>query len=591
MRILLLAESFNSLTQRLYVELAERGHELSVELDVHEAVTREAVDLFDPEVVLAPFLKRAIPEDVWRARRCLIVHPGVPGDRGPSALDWAILEGASRWGVTVLEAEAQMDAGPIWAHAGFAMRQATKSSLYRAEVADAAVEAVLVALARIESGSAAPVPIERIRPPAAGRARSGCRAADRAIDWRLDSTEAVLRKIRSADGSPGVVDALFGRSVRLFDAHPAPRLHGEPGAVIARSGGALARATGDGAVWIGHVREGGGGPGPRGPQGARGLASAGCALKLPAALVFADESRELPVVHTDAPEPIRYEEDGPVGLLHFELYNGAMSTSQCEALRAAYASALERPTRVLVLMGGPDCWSNGIHLAVIEAAESPAEESWRNINAIDDLARDVLHTTDRIVIAALRGGAGAGGVFLALAADEVWAAPGVVLNPHYKDMGNLYGSEYWTYLLPRRVGLERASAIMRRRLPLGVPEASRLGLVDRVLAREVRADPDRVRRLALALALDGSLAARIIEKRSRRDADERIKPLEAYRAEELAQMHRNFYGFDTSYHVARYNFIHKVPKSHTPLHLARHRVPHRKQERTEPAARGGAVHV
>ena len=61
MRILLLAESFNSLTQRLYVELAERGHELSVELDVHEAVTREAVDLFDPEVVLAPFLKRAIP--------------------------------------------------------------------------------------------------------------------------------------------------------------------------------------------------------------------------------------------------------------------------------------------------------------------------------------------------------------------------------------------------------------------------------------------------------------------------------------------------------------------------------------------------
>ncbi len=49
------------------------------------------------------------------------------------------------------------------------------------------------------------------------------------------------------------------------------------------------------------------------------------------------------------------------------------------------------------------------------------------------------------------------------------------------------------------------------------------------------------------------------------------KPLEAYRAEELERMRKNFYGFDPSYHVARYNFVHKVPKSRTPLTLARHR--------------------
>jgi putative two-component system hydrogenase maturation factor HypX/HoxX len=36
-------------------------------------------------------------------------------------------------------------------------------------------------------------------------------------------------------------------------------------------------------------------------------------------------------------------------------------------------------------------------------------------------------------------------------------------------------------------------------------------------------------------------------------------------------MRLNFYGFDPSCHVARYNFICKVPKSRTPLTLARHR--------------------
>jgi putative two-component system hydrogenase maturation factor HypX/HoxX len=36
-------------------------------------------------------------------------------------------------------------------------------------------------------------------------------------------------------------------------------------------------------------------------------------------------------------------------------------------------------------------------------------------------------------------------------------------------------------------------------------------------------------------------------------------------------MRRNFYGFDPSYHVARYNFVRRVPKSRTPISIARHR--------------------
>jgi putative two-component system hydrogenase maturation factor HypX/HoxX len=576
MRILLLAHSFNSLSQRLFVELAERGHDVSVELDINDAVTRDAVALADPQVILAPFLKRAIPEDIWRARRCLIVHPGIPGDRGPSALDWALLEGQTEWGVTVLQAEAQMDAGPVWAGAAFPLRAATKSSVYRGELTEAAVTAVLAALERIEAADAAPARVDPQAPGVRGRMRPACRAADRAIDWRSEGTEAILRKIRSADGTPGVLDAMFARAVRLYDAHRAEGLTGAPGAIVASCGGALARATRDGAVWIGHVRE------------ERALA-----LKLPAGMVFREEAASLPVA--GGYEPIRYEEEGGVGLLHFDFYNGAMSTEQCGALRAAYARARARPTRVLILTGGRDHWSNGIHLGVIEAAESPAEESWRNINAIDDLALDIIDTTDRIVISALRGGAGAGGVFLALAADEVWASPGIVLNPHYKDMGNLYGSEYWTYLLPGRVGAQSAVRLMQRRLPMGIAEASRLGIVDRVLPAGVGAELEAVRTMAHALADGEGLEARLEAKRRRREADERAKPLAAYRAEELARMRRNFYGFDPSYHVARYNFIHRVPKSRTPLHLARHRsvIAPGAAPRCEPrpAAREETIHV
>ncbi len=124
MRILLLVHAFNSLSQRLYVELAQDGHELSVELDIHDRVTSEAVELWRPDVILAPFLKRAIPAVVWQRHLCLIVHPGPPGDRGPVGARLGDSARRSRWGVTVLQAEAELDAGPVWGSAAFAMRSA-----------------------------------------------------------------------------------------------------------------------------------------------------------------------------------------------------------------------------------------------------------------------------------------------------------------------------------------------------------------------------------------------------------------------------------------------------------------------------------
>ena len=79
MRILLLCHRFNSLSQRFYCELSEKGHEVSVELDVHPELTIEAVNLYKPDLIIAPFLKRKIPKEVWEKHLTLVV---VYGDRG-----------------------------------------------------------------------------------------------------------------------------------------------------------------------------------------------------------------------------------------------------------------------------------------------------------------------------------------------------------------------------------------------------------------------------------------------------------------------------------------------------------------------------
>jgi len=553
-RILFLTHSFNSLTQRLFVDLTEDGHDVSIEFDIADSVTEEAVALYQPDIILAPFLKRAIPDAVWRNNVCLVIHPGIVGDRGPSALDWAIQQGEGEGGVTVLQANAVMDGGDVWAAETFPMDMEKKSSLYRNQVTEAASRAVRMAVARCLEGGFRPCPLEKW-PGARGEERPLMRQADRKINWEADDTRTVLRKIHAADGFPGVLDELFGSPCFLFDAHAEPNRAGRPGALLGWRGHGVVMATRDGAVRIGHVRR---------PDGVH-------TFKLPTSVAFASERENLPLLDDAGVGGIRYEEAEGVGYLYFDFYNGAMCSEQCRLLLAAYRKACARPTRVIVLVGGEDFWSNGIHLNLIEAADSPADESWNNIQAMDDLAEAIIRTTSHLTVTALAGNAGAGGAFLALTADLVWARPGIVLNPHYKNMGNLYGSELWTYTLPKRVGAEQARGIMQNRLPLGAEQARRMGIVDACFGTDMESFRSEVKKRTLELSVMPDYGERLAAKAEARQREESIKPLVLYREAELAEMRRNFYGFDPSYHYARHQFVHKAPHAWTPRHLCRHR--------------------
>ena len=140
LRILFVVSAHNSLSQRAYVALTELGHEIEVAVVNAPHEIEAAVAQHHPELVVCPMLKTFIPESVWAHHRCLVVHPGPRGDRGPSSLDWAVETGAEEWGVTVLEAIEEADAGDIWATRNFPMRPVGKSSIYRHEVRRAAVE-------------------------------------------------------------------------------------------------------------------------------------------------------------------------------------------------------------------------------------------------------------------------------------------------------------------------------------------------------------------------------------------------------------------------------------------------------------------
>ena len=236
---------------------------------------REGVSRLDPHLVIAPMLTTAIPADIWSSWPCFVIHPGPKGDRGPSSLDWAIMSGARRWGVTVLHANAEMDAGDIWASAEFTMPGCSKSSCTAPKSPNAALQAVLLAVTRFASLPARPEPLDYRRPGVWGQSAAIRPAgqADRAIDWQAEPTSAVLAQAARGRLSPGVLDVIGDTEYYLVGGHPEDDLRGQPGTILARRDGAICRATSDGAVWIPQLRRR---PAPGGPK----------TFKLPATLAL-----------------------------------------------------------------------------------------------------------------------------------------------------------------------------------------------------------------------------------------------------------------------------------------------------------------
>ncbi|HDR8072583.1 TPA: hydrogenase maturation protein [Bacillus cereus] len=546
MKILFITTSHNSMSQRMFVELTDREHEVKIHIATNEYDMIEAVQDMKPDLIICPFLKTAIPEEIWKNNLCIIVHPGIVGDRGPSSLDWAITEKRLKWGVTLLQANHEMDAGDIWSTKNFIMNNKTKSALYRNEVTQAAVTCLLNTIKKFQSEKFSPVSLNYDNPEVNGKLHVPMKQVHRKINWS-DPTEDILTKIRAADSNPGVLDTIFDQEYYLYGAYEESDLRGKPGDIIGKRDESICRATGDGAIWITHLK-------PRGY------------FKIPATLALKNKLNHIPTYSLtpfekfegDTYREIYYEEKNKVGYLHFNFYNGAMSTEQCMRLREALINIKQRDINVLILMGGEDFWSNGIHLNTIEHNENPADESWRNINAMNDLILEILSMDSKIIISALQGNAGAGGVTLALAADYIYARHGVVLNPYYKKMGGLFGSEYWTYLLPKRVGSKKAYELTEKCLPISTETAKSIGLLDDVFGQNTLEFIEQITLRSEDISNSSKLKQLIIKKNEDRKNDEEYKPLSQYRKEELKRMWGNFYGPDKSYHIARHNFVYKI---------------------------------
>lgn len=215
LNILFLCDAFNSMTQRLFVECVAKGYRVDVHVYESSERLESVVGQAPADLIICPFLTKRVPAVIYENTKvpCWIVHPGIEGDRGISSLDWALHMCEKQWGVTVLQAVEEMDAGPIWATETFEVPQTfkgpiNKSGLYRSSCIDAAVKAIDKALLMFTNGQE-PKPLNYSDPNVKGKFRPRMKQADRKLNWQCNAIE-ICRQIRNADSQPGLLETLDG---------------------------------------------------------------------------------------------------------------------------------------------------------------------------------------------------------------------------------------------------------------------------------------------------------------------------------------------------------------------------------------------
>lgn len=237
------------------VKLAAQDEGLEVLEPEHpnDADFRHRLRMIAPDVgVVVAYGHILKPDLLAIPRRGMVnVHASLlPELRGAAPVEWAILNGLERTGITIMLLDAGLDTGPILHQIPERVPPDVTGGELTEHLAEMGAQALVEALALWETDAIAPRPQDAAK---ATYAPKLTRAMAR-IDW---TTPAALvdRVLRAFDPRPGAWTTLDGGEVKLFEPRAAPG-RGAPGEVL-EAAGALRVACADGALDITEVQPAG----------------------------------------------------------------------------------------------------------------------------------------------------------------------------------------------------------------------------------------------------------------------------------------------------------------------------------------------
>ena len=242
--------------------ISESAHALNVPVfEFKRLRDKEAITQFktvQPELCIMAFVTDIVPMEMinYPILGTIQYHPSLlPLHRGPSSINWPIINGESTTGLTIFWPDNGLDTGPVLMQKTVEITtKETLGDLYFKKLFPLGVEAIIESVELVRSGKAPKI----VQDESMATYEGWCKADDVQVKWE-ENTSTVFNMIRGADPQPGANTTFNGTKLSLYDAASSSDNTAIPGTVVSIGEFGIQISTGDGAVNIGRVRESGSG--------------------------------------------------------------------------------------------------------------------------------------------------------------------------------------------------------------------------------------------------------------------------------------------------------------------------------------------
>jgi methionyl-tRNA formyltransferase len=197
-----------------------------------------------------------IPEEARTIPRfgSICFHPSLlPKHRGPSSINWAIITGATKTGLTYFWPSDGLDEGDILLQREVDVGpDDTLGTVYFKKIFPLGIEATLEAIDLVRAGNPPRIPQDESQ----ATYESWARKQDAEIDWSRP-VDQVYNLIRGCNPQPGAWTTLNGAEVQVYDSRRVEG-DGQPGEVVEVSDDGVLVQAGGGRILIQRVRPKGG---------------------------------------------------------------------------------------------------------------------------------------------------------------------------------------------------------------------------------------------------------------------------------------------------------------------------------------------
>ena len=207
-----------------------------------------------PELNVMAFVTDILPESILKYPKLGTIqyHPSLlPKHRGGSAINWAVINGETKTGITIFWPLKGIDTGPLLLQKEVEISpDDTVGSLYFNKLFLLGIEAIIESVELIKQGTAPRIPQDEAQASYEGL----CTEKDAVINWHQLASQ-IYNLIRGTNPHPGATTNFGDKRFKIFDSELRAGVAGSsPGEIIDINSQGFVVAATDGAIVIKRVQ-------------------------------------------------------------------------------------------------------------------------------------------------------------------------------------------------------------------------------------------------------------------------------------------------------------------------------------------------